>query len=465
MLRSCIGTGVVGDVVLPLRSGSSFSSVAAVRSHSLNTPAEFAMSDPLREFEHSVPLKAALEAEWQRRAAVRADADSPRPSLPAWLDAVRSDRRRLPGPELSRLCEQLELRERAKAKFADPTGMRFTRIGLEQATDEHVGAYKASRFAECDSVADLCCGIGGDLRAMFLAVNSTPGRRLCGVDLDPAVAACAAANVQAVAARVPAETRPLVRIEIADAASFATEDFAAWHIDPDRRPGGRRTTRVEAFLPPAEALSALLARNPNAAWKLAPGGDIPPEWEAEPEREWLGRAGEVRQQVLWWGSLARFPGRRRATVIGAGGEVLAEVIGAVGMPPLPPQSDEVLAYLHEPDPTVIAAGLADESAAALGAAALAYGTAYYVSAAPLNHPAWTSFAVEEVIPLDPKRLKAACRARDLGRIELKKRGVPIDLDDLRKRLGPLSGTASATLFAAPVAGRVRGIFARRLTAG
>ena len=45
------------------------------------------------------------------------------------------------------LLEQIELRGRARDKFADPREMFFTRKGLEQCTDEVLSQYKAQRFA------------------------------------------------------------------------------------------------------------------------------------------------------------------------------------------------------------------------------------------------------------------------------------------------------------------------------
>src|ERR1700704_3843002 len=44
------------------------------------------------------------------------------------------------------LLEQAELRRRATAKFTQAHQMFFTRIGLEQATDEWLARYKAARF-------------------------------------------------------------------------------------------------------------------------------------------------------------------------------------------------------------------------------------------------------------------------------------------------------------------------------
>src|SRR5688500_13695337 len=45
------------------------------------------------------------------------------------------------------LLEQVELRRRAAAKFTQAARMFFTRTALEQATDEWIAHYKASRFA------------------------------------------------------------------------------------------------------------------------------------------------------------------------------------------------------------------------------------------------------------------------------------------------------------------------------
>src|SRR4051794_31796536 len=64
------------------------------------------------------------------------------------------------------VIEQIELRQRAREKFSLADRMYFTRKGLEQATDEQLAAYKASRFPPGQTISDLCCGLGGDLLAL-----------------------------------------------------------------------------------------------------------------------------------------------------------------------------------------------------------------------------------------------------------------------------------------------------------
>src|SRR5436190_2900781 len=73
----------------------------------------------------------------------------------------------------------VELRRRGLAKFAHASEMYFTRSGLEQASSEQAARHRAERFARFERVADLCCGIGGDLLA--LAQTSA----VLAVDVDP----------------------------------------------------------------------------------------------------------------------------------------------------------------------------------------------------------------------------------------------------------------------------------------
>src|SRR5207237_4747837 len=89
------------------------------------------------------------------------------------------------------VLEQIELRERAREKFSLAERMFFTRKGLEQATDERLAAYKASRFPSGMRVADLCCGLGGDLLAL---AGRGPAQ---GVDCDSVTALLASANAAA----------------------------------------------------------------------------------------------------------------------------------------------------------------------------------------------------------------------------------------------------------------------------
>ena len=154
------------------------------------------------------------------------------------------------------VLEQRELRRRARQKFDGADRMFFTRQGLEQATDQWIAEVKSQRFAPGRPMLDLCCGIGGDL------IGLSRRAKVMAFDLDPVLALLAESNC-----RVSGDT--MATIVTADAADAPLEQFDAWHIDPDRRPHGHRTTRLEESNPSVERIERMLLAAPNAAIKLA----------------------------------------------------------------------------------------------------------------------------------------------------------------------------------------------------
>jgi hypothetical protein len=329
--------------------------------------------------------------------------------------------------------------------------MFFTRTGLEQASDQWTAQWKASRFPREEPLADLCCGIGGDLLA--LAARGP----IVGVDREPAVAWFAAANL-ASTGWAEAGGR---RVQAAEVAGFPLADVAAWHLDPDRRCGGRRTTRVDHHEPGLEAIEALRSRRSDAAIKLAPVCDLPAAWRREAELEWIGRGGECRQLVAWFGKLATHPARRRATVLGdaRGGGPARTILETAGAEL--PHAARIGRYVFEPDAAVLAAGLCASLAAEHGLARIGPLDAYLTGDQPLADPAIDGFEVTDVLPFDLKRLRALVGQRGIGRLEIKKRGLREDPDTIRRRLR-VRGEAEAVLLVAPAARGMVAVLARRL---
>ncbi len=169
-------------------------------------------------------------------------------------------RKTLSSEQVHLVLEQIGLRRRAKDKFAAAQRMFFTPQSLIQAGDEVIAAYKAARFPASGRIADLCCGIEGDLLGLA-------GQGTCvGVDRDETLVHFAQRNCNVTG-------RGRASAVASDAAMFPMQDFTAWHIDPDRRTSGKRTTKVEHYEPPLDVLENLLAKNPHAAIKLAPAAD------------------------------------------------------------------------------------------------------------------------------------------------------------------------------------------------
>ncbi|UNK70081.1 class I SAM-dependent methyltransferase [Microbacterium sp. H1-D42] len=332
-------------------------------------------------------------------------------------------------PELvSAVVGQAHLRVKAHAKFGEfAARMLFTRAGLEQATRLHVATLHAVRMRQADitTVTDLGCGIGGDSLAFAAA-----GLDVTAVDADEVTAAIAAYNL--------APFEATVRQGLAEDA-LPTEG-AIW-LDPARRTAGHSETRRTSASDWSPSLDwcAGVARTHPTGIKLGPGLDrdlIPDDVEAQ----WVSADGSVVELVLWSGVLAR-PGIRRAALVVRDGKT-HELTAAADAEDEPVR--ELGAFLHEPDGAVIRARLIGEAGRMLEAGMLDEQIAYLTGDAALTSPFVQSFRVRETMPAHVKAISAALRANDIGRLEIKKRGMDIDPAAFRKKLN-LKGSKAATL--------------------
>ncbi|WP_425398857.1 class I SAM-dependent methyltransferase [Aeoliella sp.] len=381
-----------------------------------------------------------------------------------WLDELRTAdqpthqiatrlRKHLSAEQAHRLMELAELRQRAAQKFTAAERMFFTRVGFEQSSDEWIARYKAQRFVGRDLVADLCCGIGGD--ALGLA---DVARELTLVDRSPTMTAFAARNLM----ENGVETQVVAKTVGAD--SLDLQQCGAWHIDPDRRPEGGRTTHAELHEPSDATIDAMLAANPNAAVKLAPACQPPARWAEGGELEWISRSGECKQLVAWFGDLATQPGRRRATVLEVDGRGVRALASATGTGDQQPDADDrVGRYVMEPDAAVLASDLVGNLANEHGWWTFSSTTGYLSADAMKIDPAWTTFEVLDVVPLNIKRLSAYLRQRGIGQLEIKHRAVKLSPESLRKDL-KLKGDEHATLLITRVLEKRIAIVARRVIA-
>ena len=382
------------------------------------------------------------------------DAMAPVESSDDVARAVTRLRRDGHSPDLvSAVVGQARLRTRARTKFGDlAERMLFTRAGLEQATRLPIAARHAARFRDAGfaRVADLGCGIGGDALGLAgLGVGVT------AVEADEVTAGIAAYNLAPFGGDVE------VRLGTAEDADLSGVD-AVW-LDPARRTAGHSETtrtRPEDWSPSLDWVFDLASRMP-AGVKLGPGLDrdlIPDDVEAQ----WVSADGSTVELVLWSGALAREGVRRAALVIrgdGAGGERAHELTAETDAADEPPR--ELGAFLHEPDGAVIRARLIGDVARTLEAGMLDERIAYLTSDAALTSPFVSTFRVREVLSADEKALAKALRQRDIGRLEIKKRGVDVDPAALRTRL-KLRGSASATLLLTRIGNRRTAILADRV---
>jgi SAM-dependent methyltransferase len=335
---------------------------------------------------------------------------------------------------------QVDLRRRAVTKFGDDAArMYFTPEGLEQATRARVARHRAARVALAApaSVVDLGCGIGGDLVAFARA-----GLTVAGIDRDPLRVEVARANLAALGLGGA--------VQVADVSALDLSAFGVVFADPARRTDAGRVFDVEGWSPPWSFVTELLRRP--ACVKVAPGiphAVVPDGVEAE----WVSDEGDVKEAALWSSYLATT--RRRATVI-----------RSTGMASLTDEDDpgeaevrEVGGCLYEPDGAVIRAGLVTAVAAGVRGGLVDEHIAYVTSDEAFSTPFARSYEVLEELPFKEKGLRAALRARNIGRLTIKKRGVDVVPETLRKRLA-LSGDEEATVVLTRVAGKGTALLVR-----
>ncbi|KUN73132.1 methyltransferase [Streptomyces canus] len=366
----------------------------------------------------------------------RALLDEVRGTAPADELAVATRLRRgHPAGLVSATLGQARLRQRAAAKFGaeDAERMFFTPNGVEQSTRASVAAYRAERLRALGvtSVADLCCGIGGDAIALARA-----GIRVLAVDRDPLTAAAARANADALG------LAGLIDVREADVTEVDTAAYDAVFVDPARRGGRGRIFDPEAYSPPLSWAVRAALKAPHAALKVAPG--IPHEAvPAEAEAEWISDGGDVKEAVLWFGTA---PGAVRATLLPGPRSLLGR-----GLPD--PEVRSVGRYLYEPDGAVIRAHLVAEAAEELDGGLIDPTIAYVTADALRATPYATAYEITDQLPFNVKKLKALLREREVGILTVKKRGSAVEPEELRRKALPKpQGPHSLTVFLTRVAG-------------
>ncbi len=343
-------------------------------------------------------------------------------------------------PELvAAALTQSRLRAKAEAKFGEfAHQMLFTQAGLEQATRLSIAALHAQRFttAGITSVADLGCGLGADSLAMAsLDINVT------AVEMDEVTAACTTINLMPF---------PQAKVVCGRAEDANLEGIGGVWLDPARRTTSTSgTTRLfdpEAFSPPLSFVEALANRGLAVGVKMGPG--IP--HEAIPgtaEAQWISVNGDVVEAGLYFNELARPGVRRSALVVGPSG--MNEITSSVAYDPTTQDAEigPVAGYLYEPDGAVIRAGLVADLARSMGAHLLDEHIAYLSSDEPVHTPLARCYKVLEVKPYNVKALKAWVKASRIGVLDIKKRGISVTPEELRRQLltGSGKGPNKATL--------------------
>ncbi|GAA2525935.1 THUMP-like domain-containing protein [Rarobacter incanus] len=364
------------------------------------------------------------------------------------------------------LQTQRSLRASLRPKIGDlASDFLGTTAGAEQATRWPIAQLRAQqmRAMGAHSVADLCCGLGVDA----LALAGT-GMRVTAYELDEATAHLASHNLRRTGATVI--TGDGLRADLAGADAI----FA----DPARRTsGGNRIHDPREYSPSLDAVWALRRQVQIMAVKVAPAirhSSIP----ADARPQWTSLDGDLVETCLWWeaagashhdsvprhtATIAATSPRGDANGTAAAVHIAGIPDGSYGAPTvgLATDPDAPGAYIAEPDAAIIRSHLVGTWLAQAAAsseiprpALVAPGIAYVASVAPL--PLAKNYRILETLPFHIKKLGGYLRARGVGSVTIKKRGVEVTPELVRKQLR-LRGDDHATLIVTRVAGHHRAL--------
>lgn len=330
---------------------------------------------------------------------------------------------------------QHRLRHRARDKFGEfADGMLFTPDGLEQATRLEVAATHAARFAAASlaTVHDLGCGIGSDAMAM-----SSLGVTVQGLDRDPVTAAVADSNL-----RPWPDSR--ARVGLAEDLQPPADPIHArvgiW-LDPARRTPGvadaqgrtRRVFRLEELSPSWDLVLELATAVPATGVKMSPSlpHDVPP---LGTEAQWVSYDGTVLECSVWWGPLVRTAGRSALVMRHGAPSVRVDQSHADEDPPAVASLGGLGAHLYEADRAVVRAGLVGALTREVGGAEVEPGLGLVTSESAHDVPFARGYRVVEAMPYNVKVLRAWLRERGITGLTIKKRGIRVDDEQLRRGL-------------------------------
>ena len=324
-----------------------------------------------------------------------------------------------------------ELRTRARGKLGRADEWWLTRDGLEQSTSEVIAIWRARRYRDLRNVADLCCGIGGDLIAL---AERSPNGKVLAVDRDPLHLALAEAN-----ARVRG-VRDRTTFREADVREVDLAEIDGVFIDPARRTGPDRLA-VGQSEPPLEWCIALAERVTHAGIKAAPGIPhhlVPAGWELE----MIGIGADLKEAVLWSPAMAR--ATTSATVFRGDGAYHLEPIPGDPVAVRAPEAGE---FLVDPNPAITRAGLVEDLARLTGGAKLDNRLAFLVSATEVDTPFARTLPILTSQPWNERQIRSRLRELDAGPVDVRRRGLAGDVDAIAKRLrgkGPRPLTVAMT---------------------
>ena len=291
--------------------------------------------------------------------------------------------------------------------------MYFTREALEQASPFEVSRQRSERYQGFDYLVDLACSIGSDTLNMGQIAPTN------GIDIDPLRLAIADANAAALNLSTQID---FIRADIVSCLPLKVSDHCAIFFDPARRAGGMRAYSINDYKPPLGIVSDWVTKFPALGVEISPGVNKAEIADFDAELEFVSLGGELKEALLWFGPLKTQ--RRRATILpGPHSLTGKEMIEALPL-------SEPIGYIYEPDAAVLRAGLVAKLGQQIGAFQLDPDIAYLTADKEIHNPFSRVWEIEDWFAFNVKRLREYLRVRNVGEIAVKKRGSPLQPEEL-----------------------------------
>ena len=344
--------------------------------------------------------------------------------------AFRKTHPELSGEQAAQVLDQAHLRTLARDRHGRPDAddLLLTRDGLEQGTRGDVAAWRAEliRASGARRVLDLTAGLGFDARAFAQA-----GLEVTAIERDPATAEMLAWNlrhwphtrvltVDAMSADAQAlvdnlDPMDVVVIDPARRDPVGPRDLATGRARPERDP--------QRWSPPMSFITDL--RHARVVVKAAPAFQPPTGWHAE----WISYDRTVVECSAW--SWPTFTATRRAVIMSSTPTVVEPQPGTSPIQP-------IAAYVHEPDPAIIRAGLLPH----LGMNRIDDASTWLTSEDPAPtwlSPALRTFRVVRVLDGSLAEQRATLAELGITRLVIKSRDVNVDPRQELSRLAVSEG--------------------------
>lgn len=308
-------------------------------------------------------------------------------------------------------------RRRARPRWPHADRLLLTPVGLEQASDPEVAAWRARRLAG-HRVWDLCAGLGSDALAM-----AATGAEVTAVDLDAARLRLLRHNAEVLGVSVATVHADALEVELPPGAML--------HADPGRRRDGRRVRRLAEHVPPVGALLARHAGVAGMGLVLSPAvGLDDPDLPEDVELEFVADDGGLREAVAW-GAALRTPGVVASATLLPGGQTRRRV-GAPEQLPV----GAIDGHLVEVTPAAVRARLHDAIGAEIGARRVARRRALLtVDQPPPPSPWYEARPIVAVLPARPKVVRRWLREADERPLEIAVHGLDADPTRWWRELG------------------------------